>query len=196
MTKHMILNTAALAAIAALFPCGMLASAAGNNAETQEISAQTETVETNIPAAGGITHEGTDDENFSTCTYTYFVPDDAEYGDLTDEEIEELNGLYERLESLNSGTFTDEDAEEADAILARMTELETKAGWVYEFTEDDLKSQLSPEAYAEYQQITDEIDKLNARLGEILGEAGFSTEYQVDVDDCTAYAVCTYSDEE
>ena len=41
MTKHMILNAAALAVIAALLPCGMLASAAGNNAETQEISAQT-----------------------------------------------------------------------------------------------------------------------------------------------------------
>lgn len=193
MTKHMILNAAALAVIAALLPCGMLASAAGNNAETQETSVQTET---NIPVESGITCEGTDDETFSTCTYTYFVPDDADYGDLTDEEIEELNGLYEQLEALNSDTFTDEDAEEADAILARMTELETKAGWVYEFTEDDLKSQLSPDSYAEYQQITDEIDKLNARLGEILAEAGITTEYQADVDDNTTYTVCTYSDEE
>lgn len=193
MTKHMILNAAALAAIAALLPCGMLASAAGNNAEAKETSAQTET---NISVAGGITCEGTDDETFSTCTYTYFVPDDADYGDLTDEEIEELNGLYEQLEALNSDTFTDEDAEEADAILARMTELETKAGRVYEFTEDDLKSQLSPESYAEYQEITDEMDKLNARLSEILAEAGITTEYQADVDDNTTYTVCTYSDEE
>ena len=191
MTKHMILNAAALAAIAALLPCGMFASAAGN--DTQDSAAQTET---NIPVAGGITREETDDETISTCTYTYFVQDNAGYGDLTDAEIEELNGLYERLEALNSDTFTDEDAEKSDALLARITELEAKAGRVYEFTEDDLKDKLSPESYAEYQQITDEIDKLNVRLSEILGEAGFSTEYQVDEDDNTAYTVCTYSDKE
>ena len=189
MTKHMILNAAALAAIAALLPCGMLASAAGNDAETQETIMQTET-------SSGITCEGTDDEMFSTCTYTYCVPDDAGYGELTDEEIEELNGLYARLEALNDGVFTDENAEEVNEILARMTELETKAGWTYSFTEDDLKAQLSPESYAEYQQITEEMDKLNARLGEILGEAGFTTEYQVNIDDNTAYAVCTCGDEE
>ena len=178
MTKHMILNAAALTALAALLPCGILASAAGNENETQTASVQTETAETGFPAAGGVTLKGTDDATFSSCTYTCFVPDNMDYSKLTDEEAEELNALYERLEAMNGDAFTDGNTEEADAVLARIAELEEKAGWMFEFTDDDLEAQLSPESYAEYRQITDEIDRLNARLMEILEEAGFSSEYQ------------------
>ncbi|MGN0592692.1 MAG: hypothetical protein ACI4JQ_05565 [Ruminococcus sp.] len=84
--------------------------------------------------------------------------EEVDYGNLTDEEIEELNGIYDRFEAIDeevaSGvedidSLTDEEyeklyekyADELEKLEARCEELETKAGifdedFYYDFDED------------------------------------------------------------
>ena len=181
MTKNISSSIALLAGIAALLPCSLFANAAAKDAET----VTEETTESVIRCAGSITCDATGDGNVSTFTCVTTSPDWDQYGDLTDEEIEELNGLYDRLEALSGDSFTEENTDELNTVLARIEELQKKAGWTVEFTDEDLRDKLSEDRYAEYEQITGEIDRLNERLSEILEEAGY-----------TVYSFGTDSDEE
>ena len=187
MTTNIITRIALLAGIAAVLPCSLFVSAAGNNTAPETADTQTETEVSSFICTGGMTLEGDADENVTnidTCTYTYFIPEDGDHGDLTDAEFEELTALYERLETLNSEGS--ENTAEIDEIQARITELEKKAGWLFEFSDEDLKAQLSEEAYVEYEQINGEIQRLYARIDEILAEAGITAGDDVSISTYTS----------
>jgi len=129
---------------------------------------------------------------------------EVDYGDLTEDEIAELNGLYDQIDDIYAQAFPEDreysdeeyaafDAEyqeELDRIIERIIELEQKAGWYGEYCFDDevLESALTEEEYAEYQQIMDrfsEIDALvigdNEELSDEEFEAGYA-QYQDEMD--------------
>ncbi len=129
---------------------------------------------------------------------------DMDYGDLTEDEIAELNALFDKLDDIYAQAFPEdreysdeeydafyaEHQEELDKIYERMTELEQKAGWCEEFSFDDelLENALTEEEYAEYQQIIDRFSEIDALvldgkedLSDEEIEAGYA-QYQDEMD--------------
>ncbi|MBR3281874.1 MAG: hypothetical protein IKI56_01090 [Ruminococcus sp.] len=115
------------------------------NAEYEKRAQELEALYERLNEISG--HAGPWVEIFFDSDYT----DDTDYGDLTDEEIAELNSLYDQLADIYTTAFPDNTAEysdeeysafyeehqeELDRINDRLFELEEKAGWhdVYNFS--------------------------------------------------------------
>lgn len=159
MTTSIITRIAALAGVAALFPCGMYAHASNHTAQPDAEADQTEAVTERTQAvtvSDGcgvpftyVTCDGTGDAD-GEFTYTEYVAD----GSADDSALQEV--------------LSEEAYAEYMQLSERLAQIDAEAGVTEDMTEEEMDA-----AYAPYM---DEINRLNARMTEIFEEAGFTFE--------------------
>ena len=187
MKQTMKKRAAVLAAIAALLPCGIHASAEG---EVRQRAAVSLSEKAEAPICYDAIEAGEDAaiccDSFCTSVLcpsaAELVPEDQ--GDLTDAEYAELKALYEKMDAVaeehaDDDAFWDEEHPELDAIWGRIEELEEKSGWYETGIEDGaLKDALTDEEYQEYLQINARIDAIFEQIETGVTEDMTEEEYE------------------